>query len=385
MRSAPSERKHHRLSEGVTYLLLKEPSAIDSLRSDWWRLWAAARSPLPMLEFEWVREWWGQQGHNGTLFIVVAYRDGELIGLAPLYVRRRGHGLREMLRTVHFLGTGEAETEEVCGENLGWLASPANVPLVTDAVADALLRERATWDRIVLPYMGPETRAAFDLQQRLAPALLESSVVAHRSRIINVSPLDDYLHAIDSASRRARFRRWLRRGEAAGVQLLEAQTVDEALSMFEELVRLHQANWEARGEPGACSSPAFRGFHRRMLRHYAACGRLWVFGLKLDDRWIALHYDIEAGDTLYYYLSAIDPRASSKLSPGNLILLRSVELAARRGLARIDLMAGDYEFKRHLSNDVAETVTFDALQRSAAGRVWRGMRDARRFVLRDSA
>ena len=169
------------------------------------------------------------------------------------------------------------------------------------------------------------------------------------------------------------------------MQLVEAQTADEALSMFDDLVRLHQAHWEARGEPGACSSSSFRDFHRRMLRHYATRGRLWVFGLKHEDRWIALHYDIEAGDTLYYYLSAIDPRASSKLSPGNLILLRAVELAARRGLARIDLMAGDYEFKRHLSNDVAEMMTLEALGRSAAGRLWRGMRDARRLVRQDSA
>ncbi len=338
-----------------------------------------------MLELEWVRKWWARHGHMGDALVVGVYEDDELIGLAPLYVRHRGRGLRGMLRTVHFIGTGEPEIEEVCGENLGWLAVEGAVPVVTDAVARVLLRHRAAWDRIALQCMGPETPPAVDLQNRLRPALLESSVVSHRNSVVNVSRLDDYLGGLDSSSRRARFRRWLRRGEQANVEVVKAQTAEEALRMFDELVRLHQSHWEGRGEPGACSSASFRDFHRAMIRHYAASGRLWVFGLKHEDRWIALHYDIEAGDTLYYYLSGIDPQSSPKLSPGNLILLHAVDLAARCGLERLDLMAGDYAFKRHLSNDAGEMVTLEGLGKSAIGRVWRRVRDARRLARRQTA
>ncbi len=382
MTAARTDLTHHRLPGGATYVVLQDASAIDSLSIDWARLWAEQHRRSPMLEIEWVREWWARQGHLGDVFVVGVHEEGKLVGLAPLYIRRRDRGLRGLLRTVHFIGTGEPEIEEVCGENLGWLASERVVPMVTDAVARALRRHRHSWDRIVLQYMGPDTLPAIELQKLLAPLLLESSLIKHHNSVVNVSPLADYLGGLDSSSRRARFRRWLRRGEQAGVGVVAARTAAEALRMFDQLVQLHQSHWEARGEPGACSSASFREFHRAMIRHYAARDRLWVFGLKHEDRWIALHYDIEAGDTLYYYLSAIDPRASSKLSPGNLILLHAVDMAAGRGLRRLDLMAGDYDFKRHLSNDAGEMISFDGIGKNAVGRVWRGMRDVRRLASR---
>ena len=74
----------------------------------WGRLWQATRPLPPMLEYRWARTWWQIHRRHGKLLLILALDDaGQPIGLAPLYLRRDSHDPVRLLRTVHFLGTGE--------------------------------------------------------------------------------------------------------------------------------------------------------------------------------------------------------------------------------------------------------------------------------------
>lgn len=329
-----------------------------------------------MLELEWVQQWWRLHRAEGRPFVLVARDERGVVGIAPLYIRQRERSLAGALRAVMFLGTGEPELEEVCGENAGWLCAPGDRELVTRLVARALRQHSGRWDRLDLRYVGPDTGPAVELAKQLGGGLVETCCAEWLSSRVRVAPIDEYVAAVESRSRRGRFRKLLRQADAAGLELVRASSVDEALDMFDQLVRLHQGYWEGRDEPGACSSPRFREFHRRMIRHYADSDRLWLLGLRTrDGRWAALHYDIEAGDTLYYYLSGIDYAAASKLSPGNLILLHSIDQAATAGLRVLDLMVGDADFKRQLANDATTLVSVDALAPGIVPQAWRGLRN----------
>ncbi len=370
-------------SEG--YELVREPEGLEGLELAWHRLWEASGPVPPMLEFEWVAEWWRLHGDDGELFLVVAHDQDAVVGIAPLYIQGRGRTLATALRSVMFLGTGEPELEEVCGENAGWLCAPERRDQMTRLVGAALLRHRVAWDRLDLRHLGPATEPATDLQRLLGPVLLESRLIESVSNRVRVAPFEQYVAGITSRSRRARFRKLVRKADAAGLRLVCASTEAEALAMFDRLVELHQEYWQSRGEPGACSSPVFREFQRRMIRHYAETGRLWVFGLQMPDgRRVALHYDNEAGDTLYYYLSGIDYQAASELSPGILMLLHAVDLAATRGLGVLDLMRGEADFKRQLANDSAPMVTLESLATGALSQAWRGLRELRRNLRRQA-
>lgn len=361
--------------------VIRDLPALEAFEAEWTRLWALSAPPPPMLEFGWIRQWWQQHRAEGELLVVVSYDGGEPIGVAPLYVRSREANIGGVLRTVLFLGTGEPEFEEVCGENAGWLGPPTSRRGVTVAVADVLGQERSIWDRLSLRYMGPDLVPAEDLRQLLNPLLLETTLERSTNYRVQVESFDEYVARIPSASRRGRFRKLMRRGAEAGLELVVASDVTQARELLERLAHLHQSYWRERDEPGAFASAKFHTFHRSMLEQHWSAGRLWLYGLRRPDgRWVALHYNLQAGDILYYYLSGIDYDAASKLAPGTLILLHGIDLAARRGVRVFDLLAGAYDFKEQLANDSIETVTLDALAAKSIPRAWRGLRDLRRAV-----
>ena len=308
--------------------------------------------------------------------------DDSPLGIAPLYVRRRGRSLTRSLRAVMFLGTGEPEQEEVCGEANGWLCAPEHVGAVSSAVAAALRAHARGWERVELRHFGSPTSDVEAVVGRLRPVLADAATRTFATRRAVVASLPEFVGCQPSRTRRERFRRLLRRADEAGVRLVRAATAGQALSMFDELVALHQRSWRARGQPGACGSRVFREFHRRVIAREGAAGRLWLFGLRLaDGRWAGLHYDIVAGDTLYYYLSGIDYEAAGHLSPGKLLLLHAIDMAAGAGLRRLDLMGGDYRFKRELATEAAHTVTFEGVSRSPLPRAWQTLRRLKRRMV----
>src|SRR5438552_17232310 len=94
-------------------LVLDDADALDSVEDVWNRLWAVTRPLPPMLEYRWVRTWWEIHRRAGKLLIVILIDgDGQARGLAPLYLRRDCADPLRLLRTVHFLGTGEREADE---------------------------------------------------------------------------------------------------------------------------------------------------------------------------------------------------------------------------------------------------------------------------------
>src|SRR5205814_898733 len=140
-----------------TVVVEQAADAIDRLGDTWTKLWTATRPLPPMLEYRWVRTWWQIHRDDGRLLIIIA-RDGAgtAIGIAPLYVRRDCSDPIRLLRTIHFLGTGERECDEVAGEYLGWLAAPSDVNAVTQAVARVLRSRADLWDRLHLINLCPQ-------------------------------------------------------------------------------------------------------------------------------------------------------------------------------------------------------------------------------------
>jgi CelD/BcsL family acetyltransferase involved in cellulose biosynthesis len=82
---------------------LDSTEALESLAGEWNNLVLAMPRPSPFLLHGWVTEWWRHFGAGSRLTLVVARRDGHLVGAAPLYVQRSGG-----VRVARFLGAHES-------------------------------------------------------------------------------------------------------------------------------------------------------------------------------------------------------------------------------------------------------------------------------------
>jgi CelD/BcsL family acetyltransferase involved in cellulose biosynthesis len=358
--------------------VLDDPDALDELGEVWARLWQATRPSPPMLEYRWVRTWWTIHRRHGRLLLVLALDNArQPIGLAPLYLRRASNDPLGLLRTVHFLGTGEREADEIASEYLSWLAPPEAVDTVTSLVGQAL-RERADdWDRVRLLNLAAEQDLHLKLPQELAPVAQHLSVAPRPTFRIAVRPLEEYLSGLASSNFRHRCRRALRAGADAGVELVTVTHPDEARALFSVLAGLHQRRWSERGRPGAFDSPVFREFHEQLMPSYVGDGTGWLVGLRQGDRWLAARYHLRTGDRVFDYLSGVDTGTPPALGPGLLLTLHGLQWCARNGVQVYDLLAGDYEYKHKLATNIDEIFEVDVFGTSLAAQLWLAARRLR--------
>jgi CelD/BcsL family acetyltransferase involved in cellulose biosynthesis len=358
--------------------VLDDPDALDNLGEVWSRLWQATRPLPPMLEYRWVRAWWQIHRRDGRLLLILVVDGaGRPIGLAPLYLRRASDDPIGLLRTVHFLGTGEREADEIVSEYLGWLAAPEALETVTTIVGQ-VLRDRANdWDRIRLVNVMPEQDLHVRLPRELTPVSQQVAVSPRPTFRIAVRPLEEYLAGLSSGNFRHRCRRALRAGAEAGVELVTVTRPEEARALFPVLARLHQQRWSERGQPGAFDSPVFREFHQQLMPTYVADGTAWLVGLRQGDRWLAVRYHLRAGDGVFDYLSGVDTETPPALGPGLLLTLYGLQWCERQGVRVYDLLAGDYAYKHKLATSIDEIFEVDVFGSSLAAQLWLAARRLR--------
>jgi CelD/BcsL family acetyltransferase involved in cellulose biosynthesis len=367
-------------------LLIVDDDGLDAIEGTWRALWERTEPVPPMLEFRWIRQWWRLHAREGRLAVLVTFDEQrQPLGLAPLYLRDEGitHPSR-CLRTIGFLGTGEAVRDEVAGEYTTWLAPPWAMPIVTARVLARLTATAGSWDRLQLDCLWPGADIEGPLRRGLEATAARIEVEARPSFRSPVRPLDEYLRAMPSANYRHRCRRALREGQDQGVELVRARTVEEAAEMFGALETLHQRRWQRRGEPGVFSSPVFRSFQLGLLERYVNDGSAWLVGLRrraapgVDQRWLAVRYLLQAGGRLYDYLSGVDTEVSAALAPGLLLHLQTIQAAAAAGIQVYDLMAGDADYKRHLTLEHTDLPSLEVYAPTLRARLWLAARELRR-------
>jgi CelD/BcsL family acetyltransferase involved in cellulose biosynthesis len=359
------------MATSFTPLVLDNTDALDDLGEVWNRLWAATRPLPPMLEYSWAKTWWQIHSGDGKLLLILALDGaGEAVGLAPLYLRRDIQDPVRLLRTIHFLGTGEREADEVASEYLGWLAAPEHMDAVTAVVGQVLRERAASWDRVRLVNVGPGQELTRRLPAELESISRESRLVPRPTFRIGVRPLEQYLSGLPSSNFRHRCRRSLRAGAEAGVELVTASRPEEVRPMFEELARLHQQRWIERGRSGVFDSPVFNDFHKRLVLSYVADGRAWLAGLRMGGNWLALRYHLRTQDTVFDYVSGVDTNTEAALGPGLLLTLHGLEWCARNSVQTYDLLAGDYDYKRKLATETGEIFDIDIFGSTLAVQLW---------------
>jgi CelD/BcsL family acetyltransferase involved in cellulose biosynthesis len=346
---------------------------VDSIGREAWDA-LAARTPwaTPFSRWAFHRAWWdayGETAHDETL-AVVSDEDpgGEPVAIVPLMHRhfappddvatatRLRHGneppltqLAPTAKVTYFGASYHADYATILGR-------PADLSAVADAVARTLADPSPGGDH-------PEPWDAVDLRRlRCADPAGDALAGAFQRRADEVGwtvtseredacpvvtlgegvDLDDHLATLDKKDRHE-IRRKVRRAEAAG----EVRLVDSAepLTDLPLFIDLHRRRWGDQGlfpnTPGGARS---RVLFRRLFEEFAGDDVLRLSFLWVGDRRVgALVWFCEA-DTAYYYNGGIDPDARD-LSPGVVMVERSVRRAIAEGTRRLDFLRGDEPYK----------------------------------------
>jgi len=355
---------------GLTVAEASTPEAFAALGPEWDELVRAMRRPSPFLLHTWLTEWWRHYGEGNELHVLVAHRDGRLVGALPLcLLRRRG------LRVLTFLGDRDSVLADL-------LVAPGEGSEVEQALATrALELEHDYVDFYGLP---AENR----LTPLLGPGRLQLIERAEAPVLELQDSWEDTYHARTSRKGRSLHRRRRRQlGEQGHVEFELARTEDELARALEDAFVLHDLRWDGRPDGSGFTTEIGFHFHRAVVRAQAADDVARITTLTLDGRPIAFNYYFVFAERMFGYRLAFDPTLG-RFSPGLLNTLDSIALAYDEGARRIEFLGGPERYKSDLADrfePMYEAVGHAGSLRGSvavASRV--GAIKARRFLKRSS-
>lgn len=366
LKQDPKEDLKQDLKQDVTTALtvevLTRVEEFRSIGSEWDRLLDESEQCVFFLRWQWNWLWWRHYAPPRSRLHLIACRDsrGELAGLAPFYWREhRTLGIAHA-REILMLGTGnKVKTSEYLDifARRGWEKA------VAEAVAGALDGD-SDWDRLWLWHVPASSSVLPHLERALGR--LARVEVCDRAHYIDTNQ--------DWAAFKQSFGRSMRRNieyyprrlfKQYECSFRRVETAEEIEPAMDALVRLHQARWQSRGEPGSFRLPRFETFLREVARSSLADGRLRLWALDIDRKTAAVLIAFFDNGVVHFFQQGFDP-AYMKDDLGTTILSLCIrDCFESKETRRFDFMGGGAAYKDLWTKSAMECVELE-LQRDNA-------------------
>lgn len=335
------------------------------LRQEWNALLSRSTADTIFLTWEWAYTWWesfGTQEHS--LFILTAFDDNALVGIAPMYIHHKKRSAFLKVNEIRFLGE-----RFVHGEYLDFILDPdVSQARVLKAFFHYLETSDRQWDFARLSGI-PETSNT-----------LQSDVqVGHRIKFFQISSATcPYVVLPDNwdefkkkrkkkLGRKFEYQRQLQRQFGARLTLCDTRYLQTGV---DTLFRLHEQLWQSRGQSGAFTREEKRRFYHSIAQRFSDKGwlRLWI--LTMPDQPIATLFGFEYKKSIAYLQSGYDPEWA-KYSVAQVILALIFEQAIHNGCSEFDFLRGREPYKYRWGAVERDTITLEVYKRTTKARIYR--------------
>ncbi len=309
---------------------------------EWRALDERLGSPYLSCSAEWTQCW---IRHYGTLVphqFAVLSRGEDLVGMCLLAEGVGQHDGPFAVKTLHIGTAGEPESDSICVEYNHLLTTPEYRSEFARQLLTAV-SQRDFCECFVLDGMSSDDAQAF--VELRAPTEVEQ-IPCHYCDLNAIRATPDEPWRLFGVSTRSNLRRSLR--DLGSVELDWADSVEQSLDFYEEMIGYHRQRWNAIGKPGAFSSTRFTECHRDLVAALVPRGRAVLVRARQEHRVLGILYLLIENNRLLYYQAGL-PEHQSKLSLGNVTQYLTMLEGARRGYDAFDFLAGNTQYKRVLS------------------------------------
>ena len=311
-----------------------DESAFDTLRAAWNPLLQRAPVNHVFYTWEWQVTWWNAY-RPGDLRILACYEDGQLVGIAPLFLTESGGR-----RTLQIIGCVDVT------DYLDFIVDQRRLDAVYAVFVDFLAARRDEFDALDfcnIPYDSPT--------RQILPGLLEARGFRTAVEQQEVCPIIElpadwagYLGMLDKKQRHE-LRRKIRRAQGSE-RTIDWYIVNGRHNLEEEVahfVRLMAAS-DPEKEAFLQDENNLR-FFRNIVPLLQERGWLQMKFLTVDEERAAAYINFVYGDRVMVYNSGHDHRDYADLSPGIVLLAYSIRHAIEQGYQRYDFLRGDEAYK----------------------------------------
>lgn len=325
-------------------------------RQVWQQLLANSAADPLFMGWDWQWTWW--QHHRDILsatlcLLAVTDASGQLVGLAPLYLRDARVKSLLPVRRLECLGSAWREKDTVFSEYFDIIADRNCSAGVASAIADWLARRR-DWDDWAMSHVRSDALVTTLSAMLKNSGSQERKVEALPTHVINLKP--GFKLWLDRLSSDARRRLHNHRSRLEQPQFRQIEPAEVSI----QLERLQQ--WRAGRYRGGGAGHTVQEFEQALVARLAASGALRLTELSHRGQTLSIMLDVRLGGTEYYLASAFAPEVERGLTPGYLHFGYTIESACGSGVERFDLLAGRGKHRDYKSDLGGETLELRSMQ-----------------------
>jgi len=298
----------------------------------------------------WISTWLSSLPQEIGILLIIGYQNQNKEPVVAFFAGRKSGPRYGLLpsHTYALNATGESNFDQLFIEYNSMLIAPGFAPNLT-----ALLNPLEPWDEFILPGISDEFVTSLKLRETEEQNLFSLIDKSERSFCVDLQKIRDanmdYLSLL-SSNRRSQIRRSSREYEREGkVQILAAESCQEALEMFEGLVKLHQQEWQRRARPGAFANPYFYQFHKNLLANRFDVGEIQILQVYNNKMTIGYLYNFIYQKNVLFYQSGFAYTEGNVYRPGLISHYLGILYNAAKGYAIYDFLAGEAQYKASLS------------------------------------
>ncbi len=325
----------------VTVQTITDRRQLVTLAPAWRALFAAVPTASVFQHPGWALAWCRTLGTEGGPQVQAAFRQGRLVGLAPLMVVADPSGGQ----TTRFVGAPLNDFND-------FLIHPADPAPVVVALWRQVLDEASGWTALELTPIRPD--AALRVDGRLpspAGASVETLPVQPAPELGLDEDWEVYRAGLARRYRRGWERTLARTLASHVVRVRPVEDPDQLPAAVERFVALRLSSWAARGRldelVAVQRDDRFPPFLASAAAALARSGHCLLVEMEIDQTLAAADLYFTRARSALLYLRAFNHDLAA-LSPGTSLALLGLKLLHTRGFRAISLGRGGEPFKYHL-------------------------------------
>jgi hypothetical protein len=340
------------MMDGLVFRSCNPFENLDSVRDIWLSLLDSSPHSY-FTSWGWISAWINSLPRDcGVEFITACIAERPVISFFVRPTTRKKYGfLRSRILSLN--STADPYYDALYIEYNSILYDPAIGPRL-DLVVHYL--DRQNWDEFHLPGIADEFASSLGILKPDATKnfhwMMDESMPSFFVDLQKIRDAGmDFLKLL-SSNKRSQIRRSIKQYEMDGeIQLREAQSTEEALSMLDQLAVLHQAEWTSKGQAGAFSNQYLYQFHRDLIRTRFDEKEMQLLHVYNQKMTIGYLYSFVYEGRVLFYQCGFNYLADNNYRPGLVSHYFAILHNASTGRSVYDFLAGDSAYKSSLSTN----------------------------------
>jgi len=304
----------------------------ESLHEQWDKLLTESSKQTVFLTWEWLTAWWKHYQDDRELWLITAWVENKLLGVAPLMkTKMKKYGLR--YRLLHSLGAPNTDESDffTCG----------NTEEILRAICDYLQDQRSQWDAIEINEFNLESPTAEYIKNYFAAKGFAIRPKTNYHYHIPITETWDVYWKKLSKNLRHNIERRLRRvqeNRQVSFQVIEGR--DLTWDNFEAIFHVNtKGNY-----PEKYNSEKERGLQRELMERMRGKNWIRVTILRFDEQAVAYDYGFSVNGRLEDWRTGFD-LSYADWGSGTLLLYFQLKYMFADKYHDLDFLRGEYSYK----------------------------------------